>query len=196
MATPDDVLTFWFGASPDAPFERAHLWWAADPAFDADVTERFASTLERAGAGELDRWGDSPRGALALVILLDQFSRHVHRDRARAFAHDTKALATAQATIERGGDAELAPVERQFLYMPLMHAEDRAVQSRSVELFGRLCRQAPSEQRQAFEQAYDHALEHAEIVARFGRFPHRNGVLGRATTPDEQAFLDERGRGF
>ncbi len=196
MTNPDDVLTCWFGPDADAPFENAHRWWRADPDFDAVIAERFGDSVERAAAGALDDWRETPRGTLALVIVLDQFTRHIHRGTAQAFAQDPLALKTALAAIEGGDDRALTPVECQFLYMPLMHAEDAAVQARSVELFNRLCQAAPPDQRERFEQALTFARKHADIVERFGRFPHRNSVLGRRTTPDERAFLEEHGRGF
>ncbi len=195
MATPDEILDFWFGTGDD-PFERSELWWKADAEFDTEIERRFGATLERATAGECDEWRETPRGTLAFVIVLDQFSRNIHRETPEMYVNDELALETALEAIDNGVEAGLEPIERQFLYMPLMHAEDRAVQQRSVELFDRLCREAPDEQREAFENSYEFAVKHAEIVEEFGRFPHRNEILGRESTDEERAFLDEHGRGF
>jgi len=195
MTRPEDVLEFWFGSSDD-PFERVEAWWTADPEFDEQVRRRFETDVERAAAGELEDWKERPKGTVAFVIVLDQFSRNIYRDTAEMYAHDELALETALDAVERGVDGELEPIERQFLYMPLMHAEDRAIQRRSVELFDRLRREAPDPQREAFDNAYDFAVKHREIVDRFGRFPHRNEILDRESTDEERAFLDEHGRGF
>jgi uncharacterized protein (DUF924 family) len=195
MSRIDEVLEFWFGSGDD-PFERAEKWWEAGEEFDAEIERKFGSDIERVAAGQLDVWLDTPRGTLAYVIVLDQFSRNIHRDAPEMYAHDELALQTAVDAIERSDDEQLEPIERQFLYMPLMHAEDREIQRRCLELFDQLRSDAPDEQREAFDKAYEFAVTHAEIVEKFGRFPHRNEILGRESTDAERAFLDEHGRGF
>ena len=195
MTTPDEILEFWFGPSDD-PFERSEAWWTADPAFDDEIRERFEEDVERAVAGKLDEWRETPKGAVAFVILVDQFSRNIYRDTAGMFANDGLALEAALEAIDRGFDEELEPIERQFLYMPLMHAEDPQIHERSLELFDRLREEAPAEQREGFDNAYEFAVKHAEIIDEFGRYPHRNEVLGRESTEEEAAFLEEKGRGF
>ncbi|MEK9673224.1 MAG: DUF924 family protein [Rhodospirillaceae bacterium] len=183
MDLTDDILTFWFS---DGPVEDRAVWFKPDPDFDREIKARFADAAGRAAAGELDGMAETARGALALIILLDQMPRNLYRGDARAFAADGKALAVAEAAIAHGLDAQMNWAERMFLYMPYQHAEDLAVQDRSVELFALLGR--PS--------TLEFAQKHRDIVARFGRFPHRNADLGRLSTADEQAFLTEHGRGF
>ena len=180
MTTPEDVLTYWFAPGP----ERTARWFRGDAATDADVRRRFASTLESAAHGELDGWAATPRGRLALIVVLDQFSRNVHRGTARAFAQDAHALALCVAGLARGDDRALAPEERAFFYLPLEHAEDAAMQARSVACFEALAAEAPEQ-----SGFVDYAREHRDVIARFGRFPHRNAILGRRSTPDEEAFL-------
>jgi uncharacterized protein (DUF924 family) len=191
---PEDVLGFWFdGLGPDdlptrATFER---WFEGGEAFDRAVRERFGEAVRAACEGDLDHWAESARGRLALVLLLDQLTRNVHRSTARAFAGDARALAQARAALSRREDRELRPVERYFLYMPFMHAEDAAQQRRSVALFERLASDAEPDAKATFELGLAHAREHRDTIHRFGRFPARNQALGRASTPEELAFLEE-----
>jgi uncharacterized protein (DUF924 family) len=166
---PEDVLREWFGDP-----ER---WWKQDAAYDDHLRKAYGEDVEAAIRGELDHWAGTPRGALALVILLDQFARNIHRGTPRMYAGDEKALATCLEVIERGEDLSLSADERQFLYMPLMHSEDRALQQRSLEKFREL------------GQSLAWAEHHADIVSRFGRFPHRNALLGRESTEEEIEFL-------
>jgi len=180
VATPEEVLTYWFEGGPD----RTARWFGAGPATDAEVRRRFGDTLERAARGELDEWAATPRGRLALVVVLDQFSRNVHRGTARSFAQDSRALALCLEGLGRGEDRALAPVERAFFYMPLQHAEDAGVQERSVACFERLAAEAPD-----VAGFLDYARQHRDAIARFGRFPHRNATLSRRSTPEEDAFL-------
>jgi uncharacterized protein (DUF924 family) len=173
----EDVLTFWLAAG----HER---WFKHDDAFDAAIRARFAATYEDAAAGLLRAWQDGPRSALALVIVLDQFPRNMFRGSARAFATDPLARAAAERAIARGFDQKLAMPERVFFYLPFEHSEALADQERSVALIGAT----------GDADLLKWAELHADIIRRFGRFPHRNALLGRATTADEQAFLD--GGGF
>ena len=185
-----EVLDFWFAD------DSAVRWFARDEDFDAVVRQRFAAALEAAGHGDLDHWAQTPSGWLALLIVLDQFSRNVYRDDARAWAHDAKAQALARAGIERCDDQALPPLQRVFAYLPLEHAEDLALQGQAVTLFRALATQAPATARAQYECFLDHAQRHCEVITRYGRFPHRNALLGRVSTPDERAYLAQPGSGF
>lgn len=174
--TPAEILAFW----REAGTER---WYKKDDAFDAEVRRRYLGLWQKASAGELSAWELSDDGALALTIVLDQFPRNMFRGEAQAFSSDPKARDVAARAIARGADTRIDPRLVEFLYMPLMHSEQLADQLRCVELF----RSAPNPDNLRY------AEEHAEIIRRFGRFPHRNAALGRRTTPEEQAFLDAGG---
>jgi len=167
------------------------LWFDASEEFDRRCREEFATDLARAAGGDLDQWCSTPRGRLALIILLDQFSRNIHRGTARAFAQDAKAFALCEEGLADATDRILRPGERVFFYMPLQHAEDRAAQRRSIECLERLCAEVSAEQRPLFEEFlnYAYARRHQAVVQRFGRFPHRNAVLGRVSTRAELEFL-------
>jgi len=165
--------------------------WFGGRRHDAHIRERFGADLERAARGALDPWAAHPRGALALVIVLDQFSRHIHRGTPAAFAQDPKAQSVVLAGLSAGHDAALQPVERAFFYIPLEHAEDRALQRRSVALHEALVDSVPETHRDRYRDFLHHARIHHDIVERFGRFPHRNRVLGRQSTDAERAFLRE-----
>ena len=196
---PESVLAFWFGA-PGSAVEvagrQSKLWFGKSPANDQAVIERFAATLTAATAGQLDHWAHSPRGRLALVIVLDQFPHHIHRDQSQAFATDPQSLALSLAALESGEDRQLTPIERVFLYLPLEHAESIAMQARSVSLYERLAHEAAVDERALFDGFLDYARRHRDVVARFGRFPHRNAILGRPSTPDEIEFLKQPGSRF
>ena len=183
--TQDDVLAFWFAGDPSI---YRKIWFQKDDAFDTRCAA-FADTLAQAKQGALDHWAATPRGALALVILLDQFSRNLHRGTAEAFAADPKARAVARAAIQARFDQALTPVERLFLYLPFEHAETLADQDESVRLFETL-RSALS------DDTIDYAHRHRDVIRRFGRFPHRNAALARPNTPAEDAYLAEPGAGF
>ena len=189
MAGPAEVLDFWFGA-PDSP-ERGRArkaWFVKSDAFDQSIRERFAATTLAARRGELDHWSDTPLAGLALLILLDQFPRNLHRGSADAFASDARALSVARTLLGRGFDRVLRPVERLFVYLPFEHSEDLAVQRTSLALFEALARDG--------QDNVDYARRHYEFILRFGRFPHRNAALGRASTPQELAFLAQPGSSF
>jgi uncharacterized protein (DUF924 family) len=176
----EQVLTFWF--TETSPKQ----WWKVDAAFDATVRERFSDVHRAAHLGELWKWRQSPRGRLAEIIVLDQFSRNMHRGTPQAFASDPMALALAQEAVAGGHDMQLPSRERAFVYMPYQHSESRKVQEESVHLFKLFG---------AAEQ-YDFAVRHKAIIDRFGRYPHRNHVLGRESTPEEREFLQEPGSSF
>ncbi|HKI98116.1 MAG TPA: DUF924 family protein [bacterium] len=195
---PRDILTFWFGDDAAQPLANASRWFTRDDAFDAEVRTRFAGALERAGRGEVEDWNEWPDTSLALVILLDQFPRNIHRDSPEAFAHDAHARQCTLAGVARGQDTMLTPVQRWFFYMPLMHAEDLALQDRGLVLFLDLARTPglSPEVAEALGRVVDYAERHRTVIERFGRFPHRNAALGRATTPAEQAWLEAHPDGF
>ncbi|WP_251031433.1 DUF924 family protein [Paraburkholderia strydomiana] len=186
------VLDCWFGA-PDSPDfgEPRKLWFTADDSFDASLRERFGTLIDAARESQLDSWAATPLGALSLVILLDQFSRNCHRDTATAFAADRKALAIAQQMVASGADRLLPGLHhRAFAYLPFEHDESLASQHESLRLFKALAAEPGG------ASYYPFAVRHAKIIERFGRFPHRNAVLGRESTADEIAFLREPGSSF
>jgi uncharacterized protein (DUF924 family) len=189
--TASEVIDFWFGALGEPERGRARdVWFRKDPAFDDTIRSRFGEAVAIALAGGYGDWCVDAHGALARVLLLDQFTRNIFRDTPRAFAGDARALATADDAIARGLDRELGVYERWFLYMPFEHAEDAAAQHRSLGLFGALA------QEMGDDGALDWARKHAEVIFRFGRYPHRNAILGRTSTPEEEAFLREPGSRF
>jgi uncharacterized protein (DUF924 family) len=189
------VLDFWFGPSDDPGHTQTRpQWFRKDDAFDAAIVQRFGPLIERALIGGIDDWIGlplAPLPALARVIVLDQFTRNSFRGTARAFAGDAMALQTARALVASGGDRQLSGVQRQFCYLPFEHAEDLAHQRTSVQLFEQLGRDEP-----ALAGLTEWAQRHLDIVARFGRFPHRNAALGRTSTSDEIGFLQQPGSSF
>jgi uncharacterized protein (DUF924 family) len=196
---PDSVLAFWFGppgSATEIAGRQRKLWFGKSPENDRAVIDRFAATLAAATAGRLDHWAHTPRGRLALVIVLDQFPHHIHRDQPQAFATDPQSLALSLDALESGEDKKLAPIERVFLYLPLEHAESLELQERSVSLYEQLAHQAAADERALFDGFLDYARKHRDVVARFGRFPHRNVILGRPSTPDELEFLKQPGSRF
>jgi uncharacterized protein (DUF924 family) len=177
MPSNDEVLGFWFADSA--------RWWKKDPAFDAEVRDRFLALHEAIERGERESWLETASGTLAYVIVLDQFSRNMFRGTARMLASDARARTAARRALERGDDAALSPEQRTFHFMPFVHSEDIADQDRGVALFAH----APPEQVRLAEQ-------HRDIIRRFGRFPHRNALLGRESTPEEKEFLKQPGSSF
>jgi uncharacterized protein (DUF924 family) len=174
------VLKFWFQEIPP------QNWWIKDSDFDAVVRDRFCELHGAALLGECWEWRKQPHGRLAEIIVLDQFPRNMYRDTPRAFASDAMALALAQEAIAGGHDTALAPLERAFLYMPFQHSESRIVQAESLRLFKAL----------GEPQQYDFAVRHKAIIDQFGRFPHRNAILGRQATVEEETFLKTPGSSF
>ena len=187
-----DVLDFWF-LPPDNPdYGQARVeWFRKDDGFDAQIRARFGALIDVAIEGGLRAWDATPHGALARLIVLDQLTRNVYRGTPRAFAGDAQALALAVALTQAGQDQLLPPMLRAFAYLPFEHAEDLAMQARAVELFQLLSQAQPG-----FEGMLDYAERHQEVIARFGRFPHRNAILGRASTPQEVEFLRQPGSSF
>lgn len=195
----EDVLAFWFGAAandPDAIEAESKRWFARDADFDAAIRERFAPLREDAVSGRLDAWLDTPRGRLALILLVDQFSRNLFRGDARAFEHDPLARRWSLDGIRTGDDRALRAIERVFFYLPLEHSESLADQQRAVDLFTNLRDEVPAALQDTFAGFLDYAQRHHDVIARFGRFPHRNGVLARDFTPEEAAYLAQPGSGF
>ena len=190
-----DVLDFWFGPSDDpAHGQPRAAWFVKDPAFDAEINRRFGPLIGQALVGGIDDWLTQPLDALpalARLIVLDQFTRNVFRGTARAFAGDAAALQTARALVATGADRSLSSVQRLFVYLPFEHAEDVSHQRTAVQLMQQLAQDDP-----ARADLVEWAQRHHDVVARFGRFPHRNAALGRASTPEEAAFLLTPGSGF
>jgi uncharacterized protein (DUF924 family) len=199
MSAIDDVLSFWFGELDRhgcADAVHAARWWKKDPAFDAEIGRRFGALHAAIAAGECEDWLVTDRGRLAYVIVLDQFSRNMFRGTARMFACDEQACAVALSAIDAQVDRRLALDERGFLYMPLMHSESLALQERCVALFAGLVEATDAETGGRVLEQLEYARRHRDIVARFGRFPHRNAALGRMSTSEEVAFLAEPGSSF
>jgi len=190
MAETEEILEFWFGTDSVAGIETQRRWFSADPEFDRLCIERFLAAHADASEGKLDRWRRDPRSCLALVLLLDQFPRNLFRNTARAFATDVQALAVARDAVAEGRDRELIPLQRAFLYIPFEHSETLADQEESVRLTSELVREHP--QCAGFLK---YAEAHREVIRRFGRFPHRNPIVGRASTPAEAEYLRDH-RGF
>jgi uncharacterized protein (DUF924 family) len=198
LSESEAVLAFWFGPleAGRANAEHRARWFSKDAAFDRLVAERWAALHARAAAGQCDHWLATPRSALALVVLLDQLSRNMYRNQAAAFAQDARALAAATQAIDLGFDRRLQPDERTFMYMPLMHSEDLPAQERCVALFAAWTEDLDGADQQAVTGYLGYARQHRDIIQRFGRFPHRNAILGRRSTPEEEAFLAGPGSSF
>lgn len=194
----EQILSFWLGDYSEAGKlgERVAFWFTKSNATDASIRDRFGATLESAARGDLDHLAETPRGRLALLVLLDQFSRNIHRGTPRAFATDARALSLALEGIERGHDRELHPVERLFFYLPLEHAEDIAMQDRAVELFRALRSETPAGMERFFDGFLDYAERHRDVIVKYGRFPHRNAILGRESSEEEREYLAQPGAGF
>ncbi|PSB33874.1 DUF924 family protein [Chlorogloea sp. CCALA 695] len=191
MARVEEILDFWFGTpeSEDYGKERS-FWFTKNPEFDRELGDRFLLDYEQAAGGELDYLQDSPLGCLTLVLLLDQFGRNMFRGTPKSFATDAKALFVAQGAVERGCDRALLPVQRWFIYLPFEHSENLADQEQCVELFATLSNHPAS------ANTIEYALRHKAVIERFGRFPHRNKILGRVNTPAEVEFLKQPGSSF
>jgi uncharacterized protein (DUF924 family) len=195
MATIEDVLRYWFGEGPAANAAelgvKVKRWYAGGPEEDEVIRVRFADTVERALAGDLDSWAATARGRLALVLLLDQMTRSLYRGSARAFAGDARARRLATAMLDDGSLRELNHEERHFVYMPLLHAEDAASLDRYNEVFPASLASVPDWARPMLGDGVEQGVKYREVLRRFGRFPHRNAALGRTSTPEEITFLQE-----
>ena len=194
------VREYWFGTAPLTPAAldaRMQFWFGgAGAPQDEEIRARFGTLVERAAAGELDGWAGGPRRRLSLILLLDQFPRNIFRHTPRAFAFDQQALALTLSGMQSGADGALDPAERLFFYMPLQHAERLDAQDEGLAACRRLVAEVPPELHAIFANVLAHAEEHRAIIERFGRFPHRNAVLGRASTPEELAWLEAGGASF
>jgi uncharacterized protein (DUF924 family) len=192
MGRPEDVLAFWFGAPATTAAElgqKMKRWYQGGPEMDRQIGELFLDDTERALLGERDAWAKDLHGRVALVILLDQFPRSLWRDQPKAYAGDTEAQRLACEAFDKHLDAQLTIDERMFLIMPLMHAENLALQERAISLMDRLVGDAPAELRPVYSMGIEQSRKYRDIIARYGRFPHRNAILGRESTPDELEFL-------
>jgi uncharacterized protein (DUF924 family) len=191
--TPQDVLDFWFGApGSESAGKQRRVWFVKSDAFDDQIRQRFGTLIDQAIAGGLRVWdAQGPQGILARLIVLDQFTRNAHRNTPRAFAGDTLGLLAARQLADSGAHLALTPLQRSFAYMPFEHAEDAFMQERAVALFTALAAEHPG-----FDESLDYAHRHRGVIARFGRFPHRNEILGRASTPEEIEFLRQPGSRF
>lgn len=195
----EELLDLWFGDDPDdsaVAAAKKDLWWGHSPETDEMLREKFGDASVAAGVGVLHHWTGSPQGRLALILLLDQIPRAVHRGLPQAFAYDADARDVASQGLASGADRLLRPIQRLFFYLPFEHSEELEDQERSVALFRELAASVPDTDRETFEFFLDYAVRHHEIVARFGRFPHRNAVLGRASTPEEMEFLRQPNSSF
>lgn len=194
-----DILLFWFGDAPDdaaAVGAWSARWWAKDAGFDAEIARRFGALRSAAISGGLNDWLAVPQGRLAMILLVDQFSRNLYRGSPEAFAHDALARHWCHEGLAHEVDRALLPVERWFFYMPLEHSEAREDQAHAVRLFTALRDEAQDEWRALFDSALGFAELHREIIERYGRFPHRNAVLGRVSSVEELEFLKQPGSSF
>ncbi len=199
MEHAESILEFWFGTeSDDVVVARQHadLWWKKNPEVDKEIGERFGSLLDAAVNGSLVDWLADVRGRLAMIILADQFSRNIYRGTPRSFASDSFARTWCKAGLEIGADRMLRPIERVFFYLPMEHSESLDDQYRSIALCKELAESVPGAHRELFDGYLNYAVRHCEIVERFGRFPHRNAILGRESTDEEIAFLEKPGSSF
>ena len=193
MVTPSDVLNYWFHSAVE-PEPRFELWFKKREETDAFIRERFEPLVKTLASGHAYDWAaQGPKETLAAIIALDQFPRNIYRGTPKSFATDRLALSLTSNMMVMGADHQLSLIERWFVYMPLEHAEDRTTQRASVAAFTELRDAAPSKQKSLFADALDYALKHADVIERFGRFPHRNEILGRKSTSEEAAWLAENG---
>lgn len=194
-----DLLHWWFGQGTSATeiaAEKQRLWFGYRPQQDAEARERFGALVEQALNGDLQDWAELPEGWLALVLLFDQLARMIHRDTTRAFAGDERAQQLVRDGLAHGGDMLLSPIQRVFIYLVLEHAENLAVQDLAVAHFTALRDIAAEHEQALFRDFLDYAERHREVISRFGRFPHRNAILGRDSSDAEQSFLQQPGSSF
>lgn len=199
MENPESIHTFWFGQNPDdsaAAQENSRLWWAKNSQTDLTIAKRFSFCTTAAAAGELDAWAATARGQLSLILLLDQFPRNMYRGLPKSFSFDAHALRWSLQGLADDMDQQLRPIERVFFYLPLEHAESLPHQERAVQLFEKLLADVPASHKDVFAGFVQFARRHRDVIARFGRFPHRNAILERACTDEERAFLKTPGSSF
>lgn len=191
MSSPEAILTFWFGDPSEPTYGNPRqVWFRKDPRFDAEIRWRFEADYQQAAAGKLQHWSHTPYPCLALLLLLDQMPRNMYRQTPQAFATDPLALQVAQYAVARGFDQTFLPVQRWFVYLPFEHSEDLEQQCRAVVLFNQLQDQPDC------HEAIEYAHKHLQVIRRFGRFPHRNAILGRPSTPEEEDYLCQPGTRF
>lgn len=197
--TIESILDYWFSdvrEHPELFRTRQKFWFSSSPRTDTGIRAQFGELVERAGSGALDEWATQPAGALALVLLLDQFPRSIYRGTARAFDYDARALQITRNGIARGLDRRLSVIERGFFYMPFQHSEDRETQAESERLFAQLRDDAKKDESDAAYNFHRFSLEHKNIVDTFGRFPHRNEILGRPNSEAEREYLEQSGKNY
>lgn len=194
--TPNDIIDFWFGTDPSKPFQNQNKWWQANPTFDETIKNKFGATHTLAIQEKLNYWLETPEGTLALIIVLDQFSRNLFRNSPKAWENDSLALEIAQKGIERGIDKKLSVAQRIFFYLPLEHTEDLKLQEKNVDLFSNLVDVADENIMEDIKINFHYAKIHRDIIAKFRRFPHRNKTLGRPSTPEEIEFLKQPNSSF
>lgn len=194
------VIEFWFGPldADDSTVagRQSELWWGKNAETDREIRDRFEPQVQAAGAGELDAWTDTPQGWLALILLLDQFPRNIYRDTPGMYRFDDRARSLCEEGLDAGIDSSLRLIQRVFFYLPLEHSESADDQARCVDLMRGLAREAPNDHKAVFENFVDFAEAHRKVVDRFGRFPHRNAILGREPTAEEIEFLEQPGSSF
>lgn len=194
------ILNYWFGGVLDSPsyfpLENSKLWFTKSQETDDYISKTFGDLIPLADSGRLSQWENTDKSRLALVILLDQFTRNIYRGSGQSFAYDHIARRICLETIEKGEDKDLLPVERSFFYLPLEHSEDLSLQNLSVEKFQNLLQESPESLREILGSSVDYAIKHREIIERFGRYPHRNEALGRESTKEEIEFLKTPGSSF
>ena len=195
----NDIIHFWFGDAVGAAAigeAQAKLWWGKDDRTDREIAERFADVVDQAAAGKLTDWASTPQGMLALVLCTDQFPRNIYRNTPQSFAYDAHARQFAEQCIARGLMQQLAPIHQVFIYLPYEHSEALADQQHSVTGYYTLAANAAADEKKLFDNYLKFAQQHYDIIARFGRFPHRNAILGRESTEMEKKFLTEPGSSF
>lgn len=202
------ILEFWFGeessqlneaqprSSQDIAKQQSKLWWSKDETIDNDILQRFEPTLKALLTGHYSSWFETPQGRLAAIIVLDQFSRNMYRDNAHAFTQDSLALHWALQGIRQGDDKKLTPLQKVFFYLPLEHCEQLNMQNLAIEKFEQLAADSPASFSDLANGFLNYAQQHQQVIARFGRFPHRNPILNRDSTQEEQEYLAQPGSGF
>lgn len=192
----ETILTFWFGHPADTTYgQYRKVWFVKDPSFDREICQQFLTDYEQAAAGNLNSWQQTPQGAVALLLLLDQFPRNLFRGTPKSFATDSQAKALAAHLVDTGQDTQLIPAQRFFIYVPFEHSENLTDQNRCVALVQNLVNEVPNID-EGLKGGLDYAIRHRDIIKRFGRFPHRNEILGRPNTPEEAEFLKQPGSRF